>query len=315
MDGRSGVARAGSALASRRITLRQIDGFLAAAELLSFTRAAQQLHMTQPAFSQLIREIEGGLGVRLFDRTTRRVNLTASGEALHRKMKRGVLEIFDACEEARAIERVEQGHLAVGTLQSLAVGLVTQSLGDLRSESPGVTVSLHEDYNGALVERVAQGDIDFAVCAFTQAVRKMSFHDLFQEELVAVMLSSNPLAKRRAWRWTALENQPLILTTLRSSTREQISEALAANGIAVRNAYEVASMFTALSMVRAGFGITMIPRTVLPEVNMIGLTSVRLLKPTPLRQIGICRRTDRTPSPAALRFEKLLRKRAAGRIA
>ncbi len=72
------------------VTLRQIHGFLSAAEFLSFSRAAEAMHITQSAFSQMIRELESSLGVRLFDRTTRRVALTEAGSLVHRKLRRGV---------------------------------------------------------------------------------------------------------------------------------------------------------------------------------------------------------------------------------
>jgi DNA-binding transcriptional LysR family regulator len=289
------------------VTLRQIEGFLLAGEMLSFSRAAEALHITQSAFSQLVRELEGALGVRLFDRTTRRIALTDAGVILHAKMKRGVVEIDDACEEARAIARVEHGHITVGTLGSLAVGVVTRALGDLRKSYPGVKVSMREDYNGPLLERVAQGEVDFAVCAYSSAASGLHFEHLYDDELVAVMSRADPMAEVAAMRWSALKDASLVMLVRDSSTYEQVAVALAANRITREPDYEVANMFTALSMVRAGFGVTFIPAMVLGDVNMAGLAWKRLQRPVPTRHIGICRRGDRTASPAAARFEDLLR--------
>jgi LysR family carnitine catabolism transcriptional activator len=289
------------------VTLRQIEGFLLAGDLLSFTRAAEVLHITQSAFSQLIRELESALGVRLFDRTTRRIVLTDAGVVLHAKMKRGIVEIDDACQEARAIARVEHGHITVGTLASLAVGVVTRALGELRKSFPGVKVSMREDYNGPLLERVAQGEVDFAVCAHSGAASGLHFDHLFDDELVAVMRRSDPKAELAILRWPALKEESLVMLVRDSSTHEQIAAALAANRITREADYEVANMFTALSMVRAGFGVTFVPAMALQEVNMAGLAWKRLQRPAPMRRIGICRREDRTASPAAARFEDLLR--------
>jgi LysR family carnitine catabolism transcriptional activator len=289
------------------VTLRQIEGFLLAGELLSFSRAAEALHITQSAFSQLVRELEAALGVRLFDRTTRRIALTEAGVILHAKMKRGVVAIDDACEEARAIARVEHGHITVGTLASLAVGVVTRALGELRKSFPGVKVSMREDYNGPLLERVAQGEVDFAVCAHSSSVGGLHFEHLFDDELVAVMSRTDPKADVAVLRWSALKDESLVMLVRDSSTHEQIATALAANRISREADYEVANMFTALSMVRAGFGVTFIPAMVLGDVNMAGLAWKRLQRPAPTRRIGICRRGDRTASPAAAKFEDLLR--------
>ena len=289
------------------ITLRQIEGFLLAGDMLSFSRASEAMHITQSAFSQLIRELESSLGVRLFDRTTRRIALTDAGVVLHAKMRRGVVEIDDACAEARAIARVEHGHITVGTLASLAVGVVTRTLGELRKSFPGVKVSMREDYNGPLLERVVQGEVDFAVCADSSAVAGLQFEHLFDDELVAVMKQTDPKAATPHLRWSALKNESLVMLMRDSSTHEQISAALAAHRITRKADYEVANMFTALSMVRAGFGTTFIPAMVLGEVNMNGLVWKRLQRPSPMRRIGICRRGDRTVSPAAGKFEELLR--------
>jgi LysR family carnitine catabolism transcriptional activator len=289
------------------VTLRQIEGFLLAGELSSFSRSAEAMHITQSAFSQLVRELEAGLGVRLFDRTTRRISLTDAGVVLHAKMRRGIVEIDDACEEARAISRVEHGHIRVGTLASLAVGVVTRTLGALRKNFPGVKVSMQEDYNGPLLERVVQGEVDFAVCADSSAVPGLRFEHLFDDELVAVMKQTDPKAAARQLRWSALKDESLVMLMRDSSTYEQVSAALAANRIIREADYEVANMFTALSMVRAGFGTTFIPAMVLGEVNMNGLAWKRLQRPAPMRRIGICRRGDRTASPAAAKFEELLR--------
>lgn len=293
------------------VTLRQIEGFLLAGERLSFSRAAQAMHITQSAFSQLVRELESSLGVRLFDRTTRRIALTDAGVILHAKMKRGLVEIDDACEEARAIARVEHGHITVGTLASLAIGVVTRTLGGLRNSFPGVKVSMREDYNGPLLDRVTQGEVDFAVCAESRAAAGLQFEHLFDDELVAVMKQTDPKAAPPRLRWSALRDESLVMLVRDSSTHEQISAALAANHISREADYEVANMFTALSMVRAGFGTTFIPAMVLAEVNMDGLAWKRLQRPVPTRRIGICRRGDRTASPAAAKFEELLRAEVA----
>jgi LysR family carnitine catabolism transcriptional activator len=293
------------------VTLRQIEGFLLAGDLLSFSRAAEAMHITQSAFSQLVRELEASLGVRLFDRTTRRIALTDAGVVLHAKMKRGVVEIDDACQEARAIARVEHGHIRVGTLASLAIGIVTRALGELRKSFPGVKVSMREDYNGPLLERVAQGEVDFAVCADSSAVAGLHFEHLFDDELVAVMKQGDPNAAVDQLRWSALKDQSLVMLVRDSSTYEQVSAALAAHRITREPDYEVANMFTALSMVRAGFGTTFIPAMVLGEVNLHGLAWKRLRRPAPTRRLGICRRGDRSASPAAAKFEELLRAEVA----
>lgn len=300
-----------------RVSLRQIEGFLLASALLSFSRAAQAMHITQSAFSQLIRELETSLGVQLFDRTTRRVQLTAAGEAMHQKVKRGVESIDDACDEALAVARVDRGHIRVGTLASLAVGVVTRTLARLRDDFPGITVSMREDFNDALVDLVAAGETDLGVCSEVRPRPGLDFEFLFEDELMIVIKRGSPLAAHAVVDWAQLADASLVLTARRTATREHVEANLAAHGIAKPVEYEVASTATALAMVRAGFGSAFISRAALEELDVSGLKATHMRDPA-TRRMGIYRRADLAPSPASAKFSEVLKveaQRTARRLA
>lgn len=289
------------------ITLRQINGFLAAAELLSFTAAAQRLHMTQPAFSQLIREMEDALGMKLFDRSTRKVALTDFGESARARLGRSLGTIREVCREARSVARLEAGHLGIGTLQSTAIGIVTDALGLLKRQAPGLSVSLHEDFNGALLDRLGAGDFEIAVCAQSDAPAEIAFTPLFTESFVAIVPTGHASEGRRWFDWRSLEGGAVVLTAQRSSTREQVSRALTTSGMRIEASYQVENMFTAMNMVRAGLGITFVPEAVLDSVPRTGVAIVRVRKPAVRRTIGVAHRRERALSPAAARFIALLK--------
>lgn len=292
-----------------KITLRQIEAFLAAAETLSFSRAAQRMHVTQSAFSQQIRELEDALGVRLFDRTTRKVDLTEPGRALTDKMRAGVQAIEDACRDAQAISRVEKGNVSLATLPSLASGCVTQALGDLRRLHAGITVSLQEAQNPDLLAMLADGQVEFLVCAHAPAPKELVFEQLLQDELVAIVRAEHPLAGKSRQSWKKLAGEPLILMTKHSSTRAVVAEALQTNGLQIRPAYEVSGLPTGLSMVRAGLGVAIMPWMALLEMKLDDLELCRFVGPVAARQIAICRRRDRVLSPAAQLVVQLVRQR------
>jgi LysR family transcriptional regulator, carnitine catabolism transcriptional activator len=292
-----------------RVTLRQIEGFLAAADTLSFSRAAQKLHVTQSAFSQLVREMEIALDVRLFDRTTRTVALTDAGRSLMLKMRSGVMAIEEACMDALAISRVEKGHLSVAALPSVACGYLTQALGDLRRRHPGVTAALLEAQNPDLLAMVLDGQVEFSVCAQVPAPTELVFDALFTEELVVVVPTDHPLAGKPRQGWKKLTRVPLILMSHHSSTRRTIAEALLKTGLPDKPAYEVASLQTAIAMVRAGMGAAIMPLTALLEMNLDGLATCMLTGPVPTRRIAVCHRRDRAVSAAALEVMELIRLR------
>jgi DNA-binding transcriptional LysR family regulator len=288
------------------VKLRQIEAFVLAAETLSFSRAADRLAVTQPAFSQLIREMEQTLGLKLFDRTTRRVALTEAGHIVLDGMKRGMSEIQEACKYAGQFSRSEVGQLSIGALPSLAVGLVGQVLSEFRTQFPSVRIRLYEDHNGAIIEKVAEGEVDFAVCARCDPTGRLEFEELFKERMTVVVAANNPLAGKPSLQWKDLVNQPLILTNAQSNTNLQVKRAFEQNGITKAPDFEVLNMFTAITFARMGLGVTIMPATFLHEVNMTNLVCVPLCRPVPHRSIGICRIRGKSLSPSASRLLQML---------
>jgi DNA-binding transcriptional LysR family regulator len=297
-----------------RIKLRQVEGFLAAADTGSFSRAAERIGMTQPAFSQLIREMESALDVRLFDRTTRRVHITEAGKMLREHMRRGLLEIEEACSDARAMIRLERGKLSLAVLPSLALGYVTRMLAHYRATYPGIVVQLHEAHNEIAIERVVRRQADFAVCTDLHVPAGTVFEKLFEDELVAVLPAGHRLAGRRAITWPQLADEALILISAQSSANnELVRGAFRGHGLDKAPDCEVMNIVTALSMVRAGLGVSIVPRVALPDLNTRGLVRRGLEGPTLRRNIGMLSRRDRSLVPAAERFRELMLQAASGR--
>src|SRR3546814_3172770 len=121
--------------------------------------------MTQPAFSQLIRDLESALDVKLFDRSTRKVRITEIGLLLRDQMRRGLLEIDNACSNARAITRLERGQLSLAVLPSLSLSFVTDTLASFHQAYPGVHIRLQETRSPHIADLLTRHEADFAVCS------------------------------------------------------------------------------------------------------------------------------------------------------
>lgn len=294
-----------------KITLRQIEGFLAAAELLSFSRAADRIGMTQPAFSQMIGELEKGLELKLFDRSTRHVRMTLMAGQLRERLGRGMEEIQEACRDAHAIARLEQGQLSLAVLPSLAFGLVMKALKDFRAQYPNVIVRLHEHHNAQVIDEVRNYMAEFGICARAAVTDKLTFEQLFVDELVCVMPLGHRLEGEGDLHWAQLQGEAIILVSTPSMANALVRQALQEHAQIVTPENEVVNMVTALGMVRAGFGLTFLPLVALPELNTMDLTYRSLASPRPLRTIGFYRRTDHALSPAAERFRDVLFKHIA----
>ncbi len=291
-----------------KITLRQIEGFLTACETRSFTRAAERLHLTQSAFSQLIQELERGLDVRLFDRTTRRLAPTDVARTIAPRLAAAVSAINEACQEARAVSRLDYGHLLIATLPTLAVGPVTTVLAELKGLFPRVTATVLEGGNAELVDAVLDMRADIAICGTVpEPPQGLVFEPLFREPLVTMVHREHALARRNGVDWKMLEKEPLILLPARSTIRGQVDAGFRRHGLECTPAYEVASPFTALAMARAGVGVAILPPIVLQDADDVA--SIPLTNPVAERCIALCRRRDREEAPAITHFVKVLKDR------
>lgn len=288
------------------LKLRQLQGFAAAATHSSFSAAARELAMTQPAFSQLVRELESSLRVKLFERTTRRVELTEAGRRFLAMIQRPLDDLADAYRFAHELAAGTRGRIVFSSLPSVAFGLVTMALAKFKTLHPAITARLIEDQDFNIAGKVLHREVDFGIGTLQTPHEELAFRELLPDELQAVLPARHALAGKRRLTWRDLAAAPLVLLPKQSSVRALAEHGFAAAGIARDPDYEVANMVTALSMVRAGLGVTIMPRMVLPELNMKGLIAARINDPRPARTIGIITRRDRPLSPAAAAYVELL---------
>lgn len=287
-------------------SLRQLEGFAAAVRVGSFTGAAQKVGMTQPAFSQLIRALEGVVGSRLFDRTTRKIKLTEPGRRFLNMIERPLDDLSQANIDVRELAAGTRGRIVIGTLPSVSFGHLARSLAEFKARHPAVVIRLIEGANPDLVESVLNREVDFGIGALTTPHNKLVFCELLRDELVAVYPVGHAISRKRKVSWRELSKQTLILLYKRSSSREVIDRGFAVAGVTAEPAYEIANMVTSLSMVRAGLGVTIMPRMALPALNMQGLRFKSIGYPCPSRAIGIITRIDRPPPPAAAKYIEML---------
>jgi DNA-binding transcriptional LysR family regulator len=282
--------------------LRQLEGFTAAARSASFSRAAAQVSMTQPAFSQMIRELEATLGVRLFERTTRRVELTDAGRVLLTRVQGPLEELGDAYASVRDIAQGRRGAIVFASLPSVAFEIGTRALAAFQQRNPGIRVRLIEEQNELLIERVINREVDFGIGTLPRPIEDLQFRELFRDELVVVFRRNHPFAGRRTVAWKDVAAEPLVLLPPKSSVRQLAEIGLTVAGAPREPAFEVANMVTAVRMAHAGLGVTVLPLLSLNAMRMTDLRHARLGEPRPVRKIGIIARADRQLSAAATAF-------------
>ncbi|MDE2416062.1 MAG: LysR family transcriptional regulator [Comamonadaceae bacterium] len=296
------------------ISSRQIDAFLALAAQRSFTRAAAQCHLSQPAFSALIRALEDALGLRLFDRSTRHVGLTAEGENFHASALRIRAEVDAALAAMRDAATLRRGRVAIALLPSLAAGWLPDVLAQFHAEYPGVELDIADVLSEPCIDRVATGRTDFALAAIRADTPELQAEPFCQDGFHLVCRADHPLADQPlpggAAQLRALAQWPFIHLARHSSVRQYLEAAF--HPQAMRTLMEVEQLATVMGMVRAGLGISVVPTFTLFHFQHPDLATRPLALPGLTRQIYLVRRRDRGLSAAAQALHALvLRERPA----
>src|SRR5437588_4029412 len=174
--------------------IHQLRYFCAVARTGSFTRAAQQEHLTQPSLSQQIRKLEDELGTPLFDRLGRSVRLTQPGEAFLPRAEAIIRQVGDAKLEIQEMAGAERGKLVIGAIPTIAPYFLPPSLASFARKFPHVQISVVEEVTSELLNRVQQGAVDLALLALPVPATHCVSRELFRERLYAVMPENHRLA-------------------------------------------------------------------------------------------------------------------------
>ncbi|WP_321854408.1 LysR family transcriptional regulator [Paraburkholderia tropica] len=289
------------------LKLRQLEGFVVAADEKSFVRAASTLAMTPPAFSQLIRDLENAVGVALFERTTRSVELTATGEQFLSLIRRPIEDIAEAQQWIKDVASGRRGKIAFAALHSIAFGIGIETVASFNREHPDVDVKMVEEQNELLLQKVLNRQVDFGLGMFTHTIKGLQFEKLLEDDLVAVLPHRHKLARKTAISWQDLAATPLILLQPGSSVRNLVEAGLVVANTPREKTVEASSMVSALNMVNAGLGITVLPRLSLSSLRTDGLVARPIGPPAPTRIVGVVRVADRPESTAETAFLARLR--------
>lgn len=304
-------------MAAINFTLRQLDAFRAVSRYRSFSLAAKTLYLSQPSLTSLIRNLEQALGVRLFDRTTRRVELTRAGLELLPVAERTFAELELARENLAQLGSLRRGLVTIGALPSAAADLVPRAVYAFQRLHPEVEVRVTDAVAGDLVEMVRVGAVDVAVGSATRVEPDVLFRSITHDTMHLVCRADHRLADRRQVGWAELADEPFIAMSEGTSVRHATNTAFATLGLVKPADFEVGLLSTMFGLAKSGVGVTALPTTVLQVFNVAGVAKIRLVAPVVRREIGFLIRQGRAPSPATARLMETitaeLRRRPARR--
>lgn len=291
------------------VSLRQLRAFLAVARLRHFRRAAESLHLTQPAISRHIADLEAELDVRLFDRNTREVVPTDAGRYLQGAVERLLDELEGVLAHVHSESERRHGKVRVASVPTLSAGLMPASIAACARDYPQLTVQLHDQAQTLVLDSVRNGEVDFGVAIEPADQESFDTETILRDPFVLVCRADHSFAALHEVPWKKLRGQPLVLLDQTSGSRRLIDRQLAAQRIDTDVAQQAGHTLTAFRMVEAGLGVSITPQLSLPAPA--GLI-VRPLVPVAHRAVTLVRRRHRSLSPVAEVVWNLIRTTAAG---
>jgi LysR family transcriptional regulator, hydrogen peroxide-inducible genes activator len=265
--------------------VHQLRYMVAVARSGTFSRAAEQCHVSQPSLSQQIQKLEDELGERLFDRLRRQAKLTAAGEAFLPRAQRVLAELEAAQREAGEHSRLLRGIVTIGVLPTIAPYLLPDVIAVFGQAHPGVEVVMQEDTTAHLLELGGNGELDLIVAS--QSIRDERFDKeiLFVEELLLALPANHSLAWQQKIRLADLEHERFILMREGHCLGDQVLNFCHRLDFHPQVSGRSTQIETILALVRTGAGISLVPKMVPTPPNGSQLVFRSLEKPRPQRSI------------------------------
>lgn len=283
-------------------SIRQLRAFVAVYQSGNLSAAAEMLSITQPAVTVLIRELEEKLGIRLFDRTTRRLNRTEAAEEAIVHAERVLRELEEMGRSMSDFAGSRQGRLRIAATATMAQTVLPSALGRFRELHPEIKVLIDDCSPREFVERIAGDHVDLGIGTLESRIPGLEEIAFFHDALVAAAPPDDNFIAGEPMSWEELANQTVIAVKPGYGVRRQIDRAALEAGVSLRIGHEVSLLTTALALATGGLGVAIVPSMVLQRSPYPTLVSRPLVGPQVTRRTAAIYKEDRTLSPAATSF-------------
>jgi DNA-binding transcriptional LysR family regulator len=279
--------------------LNDLQAFRAVAELSNFRLAAEAVNISQPAMSRRIEKLEEALGVKLLERTTRRVSLTAVGRDFARKVQSMLDELDATLLGIKGVAATRMGEVTIACVPSTVYYYLSQVIKRYRDRYPKIRVKVFDASANEVLAAVSRNEADFGLNFIGSQEPDIDFQPLFEERFVAACHRDHPLAAKRKVTWQDLARHDFITVSRASGNRLLIDQALAGLQHRPQALYEAQHVTTLLGLVEAGLGVAAVPSLAMPAEKHPVLVSVPLVEPDVTRAVGLIRKRGRKLAPAA----------------
>lgn len=299
----------------KHVTLRQLKVFEAVARHLSFSRAAEELHLTQPAVSMQVKQLEEQAGLPLTEMVGKKVFLTEAGEEIARQARRIAQQLREADEALDALKGVRGGHLSIGVI-STAKYFAPRLLAEFRRRKPGVELDLRVHNRETIVRQLADNEIDLAIMGQPPQEFATVAEGFADHPLVIVAAPDHPLAKKKQIAPGELNAETFLIREPGSGTRATMERYFADVGLTPLHRMEMVGNETIKQAVMAGLGLTFISaHTVSLECEVGRLVRLPVTGTPIVRRWFVVHRAEKELLPMAATFREFLLAEAPGLMA
>ena len=286
-------------MAHMNFDLPDLRAFVAVAKLGSFSAAAVELHISQPALSRRIEKLEAALGVRLFNRTTRKIDMTTVG----REFSHRANELLDGLELSlmgiRDVATHVSGEVTIACIPSAVRYFLPAILKAYHERYPQILVRVIDQGANEVLSTLLRNEADFGLNYIGTQEPELEFAPLMKEPFVLACRIEHPLAHKKKVTWADLTSHEYMSVTKDSANRFLLDLALSNHAKRPRWYCEAQHVSTLVGLVEAGMGIAAVPRLSMPPEGHPVLVSVPLVDPLITRTVGLIRRRGRALTPAA----------------
>lgn len=278
--------------------IRQFNYFMTVAKLGSFTKASQQLHVSQPALSKTIKAFESELNVELLDRSDRQVKLTDSGEIVYNHG----LKIFDTLSSLTSNlednSSLKSGNIKIGLPSLIGIMFFPSMIKGFSSAYPHLTTELIEEGTHKVIRLVDEGEIDCGIVMLPVDETKFDVFQLTEDKLMLYLQKSHPLAQRSEVALKDIKNEPTILFTEDFTMHDRIIQECNNSGFKPNIAYQSAQWDFIKDMVENNLGVTFFPESLKRKIDYDKITAVPITEPYIYWEVGLIVKKDRYRSHA-----------------
>lgn len=270
-------------------TLRQLEYVVAVADTLSFARAAERASVSQPGLSAQIRQVEDNLGLALFERDSRSVQLTAAGREIAEIGRDLLFRAQRILDTAQAFQSPLSSRIRMGVIPTIAPYLLPRLLPKVKRKYPDLRLLLYEGRTPDIVQRLREGSLDLLLVDLDGPLGPCANLHVLEDAFRVLVPATHPLAGKKAVAEKDLHGEPVLLLEDGHCLRDRTLSVCGRSGAHEMGDFRAASLNTLLRMVEQGLGITLIPEMACERelAGADGVVLIPFIEPAPSRRIGL----------------------------